>query len=238
MNKTWNLKEMKKLIPLALPVLVVNLSIVGMGAVDAIVAGRAGVTDMAAVALGSSVYLPVALFACGVLMIIGPVIANMRGKSHESRVGYMTNHGLWLAFMLSLVSMPVIYVLRNVFGWISDDAAMCQMASAYMFAIMWGLPANLGFVALKSLNEGSNMTRPAMYVGLCGLLLNIPLNYMFVFGMYGFPRMGGAGCGAATAVIFCWFTSIPSTGRTAGTSFPGGGLRLPSSRTWCGWACL
>lgn len=94
MNKTWNLKEMKKLIPLALPVLVVNLSIVGMGAVDAIVAGRAGVTDMAAVALGSSVYLPVALFACGVLMIIGPVIANMRGKSHESRVGYMTNHGL------------------------------------------------------------------------------------------------------------------------------------------------
>ena len=143
MNETWNLKEMKKLIPLALPVLVVNLSIVGMGAVDAIVAGRAGVTDMAAVALGSSVYLPVALFACGVLMIIGPVIANMRGKSHESRVGYMTNHGLWLAFMLSLVSMPVIYVLRNVFGWISDDAAMCQMASAYMFAIMWGLPANL-----------------------------------------------------------------------------------------------
>ena len=172
MNETWNLKEMKKLIPLALPVLVVNLSIVGMGAVDAIVAGRAGVTDMAAVALGSSVYLPVALFACGVLMIIGPVIANMRGKSHESRVGYMTNHGLWLAFMLSLVSMPVIYVLRNVFGWISDDAAMCQMASAYMFAIMWGLPANF------------------------------PLNYMFVFGMYGFPRMGGAGCGAATAVIF------------------------------------
>lgn len=157
---------------------------------------------MAAVALGSSVYLPVALFACGVLMIIGPVIANMRGKSHESRVGYMTNHGLWLALMLSLVSMPVIYVLRNVFGWISDDAAMCRMASAYMFAIMWGLPANLGFVALKSLNEGSNMTRPAMYVGLCGLLLNIPLNYMFVFGMYGFPRMGGAGCGAATAVIF------------------------------------
>ena len=202
MNKTWNLKEMKKLIPLALPVLVVNLSIVGMGAVDAIVAGRAGVTDMAAVALGSSVYLPVALFACGVLMIIGPVIANMRGKSHESRVGYMTNHGLWLALMLSLVSMPVIYVLRNVFGWISDDVAMCQMASAYMFAIMWGLPANLGFVALKSLNEGSNMTRPAMYVGLCGLLLNIPLNYIFVFGLYGFPRMGGAGCGAATAVIF------------------------------------
>ena len=42
---------------------------------------------------------------------------------------------------------------------------MCQMASAYMFAIMWGLPATLGFVALKSLNEGSNMTRPAMYVG-------------------------------------------------------------------------
>lgn len=71
MNETWNLKEMKKLIPLALPVLVVNLSIVGMGAVDAIVAGRAGVTDMAAVALGLRVPA-VALFACGVLMIHRP----------------------------------------------------------------------------------------------------------------------------------------------------------------------
>ena len=56
---------------------------------------------------GSSVYLPVALFACGVLMIIGPVIANMRGKSHESRVGYMTNHGLWLA--------PVSYTQLDVY---------------------------------------------------------------------------------------------------------------------------
>lgn len=201
LNK-WSLKEINKLIPLALPVLVVNLTITGMGAVDTIVAGRAGVTDMAAVALGSSVYLPVLLFACGILMIVGPVIANIRGKNHESRVGYMANHGLWLAVLLSLITMPIIYALRNVFGLLSDDAVMCQMASDYMLAVMWGLPANLGFVALKSLNEGSNMTRPAMYVGLCGLLLNIPLNYIFVFGMYGFPRLGGVGCGVATAVIF------------------------------------
>ena len=207
MNKTWNLKEMKKLIPLALPVLVVNLSIVGMGAVDAIVAGRAGVTDMAAVALGSSVYLPVALFACGVLMIIGPVIANMRGKSHESRVGYMTNHGLWLALMLSLVSMPVIYVLRNVFGWISDDVAMCQMASAYMFAIMWGLPGFMLFVNLRSFLEGFARTRPAMIIGLVGLAINVPCNVMFVYGKFGMPALGGAGCGVATAVVF-WFNAL------------------------------
>lgn len=202
MNRIRNFQELKKLIPLALPVLVVNLCIVGMGCVDAIVAGRAGVTDMAAVALGASVYLPVTLFSCGILMIIGPVIANMRGKGHESRVGYIANHGLWLTLILSLVSMPVVYALSHVFGWISDDAAMCDMAQGYIFAIVWGLPANLGFVALKSLNEGSNMTKPAMYVGICGLLLNIPLNYLFVFGLYGFPKMGGAGCGAATAVIF------------------------------------
>ena len=93
MNKTWNLKEMKKLIPLALPVLVVNLSIVGMGAVDAIVAGRAGVTDMAAVALGSSVYLPVALFACGVLMIIGPVIDQPRPVAGvDAQPGFHAGH--------------------------------------------------------------------------------------------------------------------------------------------------
>ena len=199
-----NKSEMRKLVALALPVLVVNLCMVGMGCVDSIVAGKAGVKDMAAVALGSSVYLPVLLFACGVLMILGPVIANLNGKQSMSRVGFMANQALWVAIILSIIVMPIIYFLRNVFGFLSDDVTMCHIASEYMFYVMWGIPANLGFVALKGLNEGSNMTRPAMYVGIVGLLLNIPLNFLFVFGYCGLPAMGGAGCGAATAVILCF----------------------------------
>ncbi len=198
----FNFSEMKKMIPLALPVLVVNLSMVGMGCVDTIVAGQAGVTDMAAVGLGSSVYVPVALFACGILMILGPVIANMRGKRNTARVGFIANHGLWLTILLSLICIPVLYGLSYVFSSLSEDAAMCDMACNYLQYVVWGVPAHLGFVALKSLNEGSNMTRPAMYVGVCGLLLNIPLNYLFVFGMYGFPKLGGAGCGVSTALIY------------------------------------
>ncbi len=198
----FNFSEMKKMIPLALPVLVVNLSMVGMGCVDTIVAGQAGVTDMAAVGLGSSVYAPVTLFACGILMILGPVIANMRGKSNTRRVGYIANHGLWLTLILSLICMPLLFGLSFIFGSIADDAAMGGMAQDYLKYVLWGVPAHLGFVALKSLNEGSNMTRPAMYVGICGLLINIPLNYLFVFGMYGVPKLGGAGCGVATAIIY------------------------------------
>jgi MATE family multidrug resistance protein len=58
------------------------------------------------------------------------------------------------------------------------------------------------FTALRSLNEGTNMTRPAMFVGIASLVLNIPLNFLFVFGWGAIPAMGGAGCGAATSCIY------------------------------------
>ena len=195
-------KELKKLAKLALPVLIVNLTNVGMNCVDTIVAGQAGEVSLSAVAIGSSIYTPVALFAAGILMIIGPVISNMMGMNVKTRIGYFLNHGLWLAFALSVFVMPILWFVRPIIGMLSDNVDMVHMSEDYILAIMWGVPAFLGFVTLKSLNEGVNMTKPAMYVGIIGLLVNIPANFIFVFGLLGMPKMGAAGCGVATALIF------------------------------------
>lgn len=201
--------EMKKIIPLAIPVVISNLTQVGMGCVDTIVAGQASSLDMASVALGASVFIPIQLFASGILMVLGPIIANMRGKSNQSRVGYVMNNGLWLVVMLSILSIAALFCIHHflpVFAG-DKDPRMTAIAGNYVFAVMGGIPAALFFVALKSLNEGTSMTRPAMFVGVAALLLNIPANYIFVFGLYGMPRMGGAGCGVATMIVF-WFEAL------------------------------
>ena len=201
--------EMKKIIPLALPVVISNLTQVGMSCVDTIVAGQASSLDMAAVALGSSVFIPIQLFASGILMVLGPIIANLRGRGNKSRVGYVMNNGLWMVAMLSVLAIAALLGAHALLPWFAGgkDLLMPSIAGNYVFAVMGGIPAALFFVAFKSLNEGTNMTRPAMFVGIASLLLNIPANYIFVFGLYGMPRMGGAGCGIATMIVF-WFQAL------------------------------
>lgn len=206
---TGKFSEMRKIIPLAIPVVISNLTQVGLGCVDTIVAGKASSLDMASVALGSSVFIPVQLFASGILMVLGPIIANLRGRGNKSRIGYVMNNGIWLVVLLSILAISALFGIHHFLPFFSQGSnpQMTAIAGDYVFAVMGGIPAALFFVALKSLNEGVNMTRPAMFVGLASLLVNIPANYIFVFGLFGMPRMGGAGCGVATMIVF-WFQAL------------------------------
>lgn len=193
--------EMKQFLVLALPLLIANLSQTGMGVVDTLVAGRAGENDLAAVALGCSISTPVTLACTGLLSILGPMIARLRGENRHGRIGHLMHNGVVLALMLSVVAMTVMFFIRPVFGLLPDDAVVVKMAGDYLLAVMCGVPGVLCFCALRSLNEGFAMTRPAMIVGLAALLVNIPANYVLVFGYCGLPKLGGVGCGVATALI-------------------------------------
>ncbi len=193
--------EMKQFLLLALPLLIGNLSQTGMGVVDTLVAGRAGADDLAAVALGFSVATPVTLACTGLLSILGPMIARLRGESRHGRIGHLMHNGVVLALMLSVLAMTVMFFLRPVLGWLADEAAVGRMAEDYLLAVMCGVPGVLCFCALRSLNEGFAMTRPAMIVGIAALLVNIPANYVLGFGYFGLPKLGGVGCGVATALI-------------------------------------
>jgi len=70
-----------------------------------------------------------------------------------------------------------------------------------MDAISWGAPAMCLLLMLRFFSEGSGFTRPTMYMGLLGILLNVPLNYILMFGKLGFPQLGAQGCGYATSIV-------------------------------------
>ena len=71
------------------------------------------------------------------------------------------------------------------------------MTGQYLRAIIWGAPAYLLFVALRCGMEGMALMRPAMFAGFMGLLINIPCNYILIFGKLGLPALGGPGTGVA-----------------------------------------
>lgn len=184
-----------------IPLYLANLMHIGMGVIDTVVAGQAGAMDLAAVALGCSVTAPIMVSLGAILSILGPMVSRLIGEGAEKRVGALLSSGKALAVLLMLPELALLYGGTLLFPYITDSVEMASGASRYVQYVMLAVPASLLMRVVQGCWEGYSQTRPAMVVCFFGLILNIPLNYAFVFGMWGFPALGGAGCGAATAVI-------------------------------------
>lgn len=195
-------QEASTLIKLATPVLIASVAQTGMGFVDTVMAGGVSAIDMAAVSIAASIWLPSILFGVGLLMALVPVVAQLNGSGKQSQIPFEIHQGCTMAL---LVSVPIILVLLQteaILGLMDVEALMQEKTIGYMHAVVFAVPAFLLFQALRSYTDGMSLTKPAMVIGFLGLLFNIPLNWIFVYGKFGMPAMGGVGCGVATMIVY------------------------------------
>ncbi|MCX8960123.1 MATE family efflux transporter [Erwinia psidii] len=209
--------EARQLLMLATPVILAQIAQTAMGFVDTIMAGAVSATDMAAVAVGTSIWLPSILFGHGLLIALTPVIAQYNGSGRRDRVAYQVRQAYWLALFSALLIMAVLYnagflirAMHNI------DPLLADKATGYLHAMLWGAPGYLFFQVSRGQCEGLSKTRPGMVMGFIGLLVNIPLNYIFIYGHFGMPALGGVGCGVATASVY-WIMFIAMKYWVSGT---------------------
>ena len=200
-------KEASELIRLAIPVLIASIAQTGMGFVDTIMAGGVSATDMASVAIAGSIWFPVILFGMGLLMALVPVVAQLNGSGNSDKIAFEIHQGVTLALFLTLPTVTVLFQTQVILGFMDVEPKMAEKTIGYMNAIMWSVPAFLLFQTLRSFTDGMALTKPAMVVSFIGLAANIPLNWMFVYGKFGLPALGGVGCGVATAIVY-WLMCI------------------------------
>lgn len=200
-------KEAKKLISLATPVLLASIAQTGMGFVDTIMAGGVSATDMAAVAVASSIWFPTILFGAGLLMALVPVVAQLNGAGKTNKVPFEIYQGFWLALFITIPIVAVLLQTQVILSLMDVEPVMANKTIGYMHAIIWSVPAFLLYQTLRSFTDGMAVTKPAMIIGFIGLGANIPLNWAFVYGKFGMPALGGVGCGVATAIVF-WLMFI------------------------------
>ncbi|EMJ4059802.1 MdtK family multidrug efflux MATE transporter [Enterobacter hormaechei] len=195
--------EARQLLALAIPVIVAQVAQTAMGFVDTVMAGGYSATDMAAVAIGTSIWLPAILFGHGLLLALTPVIAQLNGSGRRDRVAHQVRQGFWLAGFVSVLIMIVLwnagYIIRAMHN---IDPALANKAVGYLRALLWGAPGYLFFQVARNQCEGLAKTKPGMVMGFIGLLVNIPVNYIFIYGHFGMPELGGVGCGVATAAVY------------------------------------
>ncbi len=203
--------EIMRTLVLAGPLIVGQLTNFGMNFVDTVMAGRIGTVDLGAIAVGSSIWAAGFLFVLGVLLAVSATVAQLDGGGRKRQAGEFTRQALWLALGLSV---GLFIVVRGT-GWVMDalevDEQVADLAMAYLRAISWGAPALCAMMVLRFFSEGTGYTRPTMYVGVLGIVCNIPLNYVLMFGKLGVPAMGAVGAGWATAIVF-WFQLVVLAG--------------------------
>jgi MATE family multidrug resistance protein len=200
-------QELQQLLRLGAPILVAQFCQTAVGVVDTVMAGNYSANDLAAVALGYSIWLPIMLAMMGLLMSVTPLVAQAMGAKKASEAGDWLQQGLWMALLLGGL---VYWALNNVdylFDWFDVPDKFSDISSQYLVAIACGMPAMALYQSWRSFNEGIERTRIIMYVGIASFLLNIPLNYLFIYGEWGFPQLGGVGCGVASALVF-WFSAL------------------------------
>lgn len=191
----------RRIAAISAPVVANNLLTSGMQTTDAIMAGRLSAHDLAAISVGASVYVPAFLFALGVLVAVSPTTAHLFGAGRRRAIGEVARQGLYLAAALAALLMVAFRFLLPVLHVANVAPALASEAVAYVVATAWGLPAMLAYLVLRFSSEGIGHTRPMLYVALAGFLLNIPLDYVLMFGALGLPRLGAVGCGYASALV-------------------------------------
>ncbi|MFI3243310.1 MAG: MATE family efflux transporter [Akkermansia sp.] len=206
-RRFFDWQELKQSLVIMFPLYIAYLMNTGMSLIDTLVAGKAGETNLAGVAIGSSICWPVIISLGSVLTIIGPMISRYRGEGKGGNIGALLSQSKMLAVLIAALAILLLGALSRIFPYVSDDAETVRIATGYVFAMMWGVPATIMMRVFSGYFEGHHQTRPAMVMSVLGLLINFPLNWAFVFGWGPIPAMGGIGCGLATSII-TWFISL------------------------------
>lgn len=191
----------KRNLRVAGPVMLTQLGAAMAGIVDSIMVGHYGTTELAAVSFANSIFFTIMVFAFGALMGITPLVGYAYVKHNMERVGTLFRSGLVFAATLSLL----LTLLLGAFYWVlphmgQDEQLIATAIPYYLLAVVSTMPFLLGVYA-KQFLEGLGNTFVAMVVTISLNIINIPLNWIFIFGHLGCPAMGATGAGIATLIV-------------------------------------
>jgi MATE family multidrug resistance protein len=192
---------------LAAPLVLGQLSAIGMNVVDAVLAGHYNAATLAAVAVGTSVWSLAIVSAIGVMLALPPSVAQLAGAGERERIGALLRQALWLALVLGLVLLFGARHAQPLLRAFGIDARIVEDSQTFLRSIAWGAPALTGYFALRGFSEGLALTRPTMYFGFLGLVVLAPTGYVLMYGAFGLPARGAEGLGMATAVAL-WSQAI------------------------------
>lgn len=204
MHETFTLREkVIQLFHLLIPIVITQLGMYSMTFFNTTMSGKYHSSDLAGVAIGSSIWGPIFMGISGVLLAVSPIVAGRFGEKKYEEVSSVVSHGVYLSFMIGFsVILAGIIFLNPILDLMNLDPSVQKTAHDYLVGLSFGIIPLFIFNVLRSFIYAVGNTRLVMYILLLALPLNLFFNYALIFGAWGFPELGGAGGGYATAITY------------------------------------
>ena len=192
----------RRIAPLAWPVFVGQVSVLAFATVDTVLVARASPADLAALAVGGTIYIAIFIGLMGVVMALAPIAGQLHGAGRHSDAGRQAHQALWLAIALSVLGSLLLVFPAPLLGLARAAPEVEAKVRGYLLALAFSLPASLLFTVYRGFNTAVSRPKAVMVLQLSGLALKVPLSAALVFGVpaIGVPALGVLGCGIATAV--------------------------------------
>lgn len=185
----------------ALTVLAGQLAVMAFGVTDTIVAGRYSPAALAALSVGSAVFVSVYISLMGILQALLPLWSEQRGAGRLPAMGRSLRQALYLWLGICLVGMGILLSPDAILRWTDVPEALKDDARHYLAILAWGLPPAMLFRIYSTLNQSLGRPQLVTWLQVGALVLKLPLSIWFTFGGAGLPALGVAGCAWATLVV-------------------------------------
>ena len=202
--------ELKVFISLAIPIYFSQLATHATGVIAAMMTGNYSTVDQAAVATGNMLFWPVFFGLGGSLFIVTAYVAQYYGAKKHDQIGPLLKQAFWLCIPLIILVSLYLAFADNLLNFFKTPMEVQKITKSYLLGLMVGTPALFLFQPLKSFSEGITRPLPITIINLGMVTLSAFLNYVLIFGKFGFPELGGTGCGISFAVS-AWSALIALT---------------------------
>jgi MATE family multidrug resistance protein len=185
---------------LAAPVIMGMLGHTFVGLVDNLMVGQLGAAELAAVSLGNSFFFVAMSIGIGFSTAITPLVAEADSEHNFSRGKSAFKHGFVLCSILAIVLFALILLAKPLMYMMNQPQEVVVLALPYLDIIAISLVPLIIFQALKQFSDGMSLTKFPMYATIIANVINVFFNYVLIFGVWGFPKMGVVGAGIGTLI--------------------------------------
>ncbi|WP_298777907.1 MATE family efflux transporter [uncultured Polaribacter sp.] len=210
MNLTQYTSEFKYNWQLAAPVMLGMLGHTFVSFIDNIMVGQLGTAELAAVSLGNSFMFIAMSIGIGFSTAITPLIAEADSSDNLKQARSTYKNGLFLCSTLGILLFLMVFAAKPLMYLMKQPEEVVELAIPYLDLVAFSLIPLVIFQAIKQFSDGMSMTKYPMYATLIANIVNVILNYILIFGKFGFPEMGIVGAAYGTLisriimVIYLW----------------------------------
>jgi len=195
--------KIKQFFVVLLPIFITQISLISTGFFDTVMAGHVSEQDLAGVAVGANLFMPVFGSILGVISGLTPVISQLYGARKKEEIPFVIIQGLYLSVIIGLVLILLaVAFIQPVFAVLNLEPRVDYIAKMYLLAMAFGLCPIFAAGVFRNFMDAFGYTRFTMLITICAVPCNIFMNYLFMFGKFGFPELGGIGAGVGTAITF------------------------------------